>query len=41
MARTINPHSHAVRRDAFLDATQRLTLTKGYEAFSIQDVPTW
>ena len=38
MARTINPKSHAVRRDAFLDATQRLTLTKGYEAFSIQDV---
>jgi AcrR family transcriptional regulator len=38
MARTLNPKSHAVRRDAFLDATQRLTLSKGYEAFSIQDV---
>jgi AcrR family transcriptional regulator len=38
MARTINPAQHAVRRDAFLDATQRLILTKGYEGFSIQDV---
>ena len=38
MARTLNPRAHAVRRDAFLDASQRLTLTKGYEAFSIQDV---
>jgi AcrR family transcriptional regulator len=38
MARTLNPQSHGVRRDAFLDATQRLTLTKGYEGFSVQDV---
>lgn len=38
MARTINPARHAVRRDAFLDATQRLLLTKGYEGFSVQDV---
>ena len=38
MARTRNPIQHAVRRDAFLDATQRLILTKGYEGFSIQDV---
>ena len=38
MARTINPAQHSVRRDAFLDATQRLLLTKGYEGFSVQDV---
>jgi AcrR family transcriptional regulator len=38
VARTINPARHAVRRDAFLDATQRLLLTKGYEGFSVQDV---
>ena len=38
MARTLNPVAHAVRRDAFLDAAQRLIQTKGYEALSIQDV---
>ena len=38
MARTRNPAIHAVRRDAFVDAAQRLIATKGYEAFSIQDV---
>jgi AcrR family transcriptional regulator len=38
MARTLNPESHAVRRDAFVDVGQRLIQTKGYEAFSIQDV---
>jgi AcrR family transcriptional regulator len=38
MARTLNPVAHAVRRDAFLDAAQVLIQTKGYEAFSIQDV---
>jgi AcrR family transcriptional regulator len=38
MARTLNPAKHAVKRDAFLDATQRLTLYRGYEAFSVQDV---
>lgn len=38
MARTRNPATHAVRRDAFLDVAQRLIQAKGYEAFSIQDV---
>ena len=38
MARTLNPTSHAVRRDAFLDVAQRLIQAKGYDAMSIQDV---
>ena len=38
MARTRNPAVHAVRRDAFVDAAQRLIQTKGYEEMSIQDV---
>ena len=38
MARTVNPTLHTVRRDAFLDAAQRLIETKGYEAMSVQDV---
>lgn len=38
MARTRNPETHAVRRDAFLDVAQGLIQTKGYESFSIQDV---
>jgi AcrR family transcriptional regulator len=38
MARTINPVAHAVRREAFLDAAQRLVQTKGYERLSIGDV---
>lgn len=38
MARVRNPETHAVRRDAFVDAAQRLIVTKGYESFSIQDV---
>lgn len=38
MARTLDPASHAVRRDAFLDVAQRLILAKGYDGFSIQDV---
>jgi AcrR family transcriptional regulator len=38
MARTLDPVAHAVRRDAFLDAAQRLIQTKGYERLSIQDV---
>jgi AcrR family transcriptional regulator len=38
VARTLNPATHAVRRDAFLDVAQRLIQTKGYEAFSIQEV---
>jgi AcrR family transcriptional regulator len=38
MARTLDPASHAVRRDAFIDVAQRLILTRGYDGFSIQDV---
>lgn len=38
MARTRNPEIHAVRRDAFVDAAQRLMLAQGYESLSIQDV---
>ena len=38
MARTLDPAAHAVRRDTFLDAAQRLIVTKGYEAMSLQDV---
>jgi AcrR family transcriptional regulator len=38
VARTLDPVSHAVRRDAFIDVAQRLIQTKGYESFSIQDV---
>jgi AcrR family transcriptional regulator len=38
MARTIDPAAHAVRRETFLDAAQRLIQTKGYEQMSLQDV---
>ena len=38
MPRTLNPRTHAVRRDAFLDAAERLIRTRGYDAMSIQDV---
>ena len=38
MARTLNPVAHALRRDSFVDAAQRLILIKGYEQMSIQDV---
>jgi AcrR family transcriptional regulator len=38
VARTLDPVSHAVRRDAFIDVAQRLIQTKGYDSFSIQDV---
>jgi AcrR family transcriptional regulator len=40
MPRTINEAAHALRRDEFLDVTQRLLETKGYEQMSIQDVLT-
>ena len=38
MARTVNPAAHSVRREAFIDAAQRLMQTKGYEQMSIQDL---
>ena len=38
MARTLDPAAHALRRDAFVDAAQRLIQAKGYEQMTIQDV---
>lgn len=38
MARTLDPAAHALRRDEFIDAAQRLIQTRGYEQMSIQDV---
>jgi AcrR family transcriptional regulator len=38
MARTLDPAAHALRRDAFVDAAQRLMQAKGYEEMTIQDV---
>lgn len=38
MARTLDPEAHAIKRDAFLDAGQRLIQLKGYESTSVQDV---
>ena len=38
LARTLDPAAHALRRDEFVDAAQRLMRTKGYEQVSIQDV---
>ena len=38
MARTLDPVAHALRRDAFVDAAQRLIQRKGYEQMSLQDV---
>jgi AcrR family transcriptional regulator len=38
MARTLNPATHAVRRDEILDAAERFIRARGYEAMSIQDL---
>jgi len=38
MARTLNPAIHMIRREAFVDAAQRLITHKGYEQVSIQDL---
>jgi AcrR family transcriptional regulator len=38
MARTLDPAAHAVRREAFVDAAQRVIQAKGYEQMTIQDV---
>jgi AcrR family transcriptional regulator len=38
VARTLDPTAHALRRDEFIDAAQRLMTVKGYDALSIQDV---
>ncbi len=38
MARTLDPAAHALRRDEFIDAAQRLIQSRGYEQMSVQDV---
>ena len=38
MTRTVNATVYAVRREAFVDAAQRLIQTRGYEQMSIQDL---
>jgi AcrR family transcriptional regulator len=38
MARTVNVAEHTARRDAILDAAQRLILSNGYERLTIQDI---
>jgi AcrR family transcriptional regulator len=38
MARTLNVAVHTVRKEAFVDAAQRLMQTKGFDRMSIQDV---
>jgi AcrR family transcriptional regulator len=38
VARTVNAIQYTVRRDAFLDVAQRLIVTRGYEAMSVQDL---
>jgi AcrR family transcriptional regulator len=38
MARTLNPESHAVRRDAFVDVAQRRIAAGAYEQLSVQQV---
>jgi AcrR family transcriptional regulator len=38
MTRTLNVEAHAVRRDTFVAAAQRLIAIKGYEQLSIQDL---
>jgi AcrR family transcriptional regulator len=38
VARTVNVAEQAARRDAILDAAQRLILSKGYEHLTIQDI---
>jgi AcrR family transcriptional regulator len=36
--RTVNPRAHALRRDEFIDAGQRLIQTRGYEQFSVEEL---
>src|SRR5438094_3431542 len=38
MARMVNESAHAARRNAILDATQRVVETKGYEQMAIADL---
>jgi AcrR family transcriptional regulator len=36
--RTLNPDTHAVKRDAFIDVATRIIATRGYEQMTIQDL---
>jgi AcrR family transcriptional regulator len=38
MARTLDREAHALRRDEFIDAAQRLIASKGYEQMSVQEM---
>jgi AcrR family transcriptional regulator len=38
MPRILDPAAHALRRDAFVGAAERLVYSKGYEQMSLQDV---
>jgi AcrR family transcriptional regulator len=38
MARTLNPATHVVKREAFIDSAMRLMQAKGYQQMSIQDL---
>src|SRR5512132_2140303 len=38
MPRTVNPRPHALRRDEFIDAGQRLIQTRGFDQFSVEDL---
>ncbi len=38
MARSVNEENHQAKREAILDAAERLVETKGYEQMAIQDV---
>jgi len=38
MARTVNEQEHDAKRNAILEAAERLLLTKGYEQTAVQDV---
>ncbi len=38
MPRTLNPATYSIRRDAFLDAAERLMVTRGWEQVTLQDI---
>jgi AcrR family transcriptional regulator len=38
VARTVNEHEYAMKRNEILDVAQRLVYTKGYELMAIQDI---
>jgi AcrR family transcriptional regulator len=38
--RTLDPQAHALRRDEFVDATQRLMQSKGFDEISVHDLLT-